>query len=799
MSKSSPKPQALWAMLTMVIIGVLLLAVPAGAMAGSLELQQDRDLWSAAAPEDEEATSQLIPYSEIAQTLYEIESNSKRVQVEIMGQSAGGRDLFLVTVADPQSMGRFGKYQALRHLMLSDPAKAQEMIDQFDAFKVPVFINASIHGTEPEGVDAAIELIRTLAFQDTEEVQTILDNVILLINVVANPDGRVLNQRRNANGFDLNRDFITQSQPETQAAVRVLTEWNPMVLLDLHGYYNPMLIDPCTPPHNPNYEYDLYIKWALDLAESMEAELFAQTGLAAQIPYRDTEQGWDDWAPIFTPQYAMYHGAYAHTLETAFRGDRGVAAHYAAVWGALKFITINRKEMVWDQIEIFRRGFLDLDQVPISDELLAETPYDQYNELTTIDFPAAYVIPADAMLQQSPHQAARLVDFLLFNDVQVEQASQAFWMQGESYPAGTYVVWMDQPKRGLANTILWNGWDISTDPGLDMYDISSWSHPHLWGVTREVMTPTVTVETTLINSAVHPTGSVEDRENPAAYAYLPTSNEAILATNEILDTEEPLRRATEPFEDVGREFGTGTFIFPADKSVAERLANDYGLQVFALAGVPDKVADLSEPHIAVYASEGTTWFLDTFGFDFDAFSNEDLNGTTDFSDYDIFISESDLSSGLGQAGIAALEDFFSGGGDYIGIGRDGVNASIQFELSPDVEYISQSGNGIVRVAYDPDDTLSAQYPADSFAFVYRPTFFTNAGGLDVSALIQEDDFFVSGYWSGWEESGAGGRPVVLHGTAGATNITLIGIAPTFRAHPEHTFRILANAIFDWRH
>ena len=100
--------------------------------------------------------------------------------------------MFLVTVADPQSMGRLGKYQALRQMMIKDPEKAQEMIDQFEDFKVPVFINASIHGDEPEGVDAAIALIRTLAYEDTEEVQAILENVILLVNVVANPDGRVL-------------------------------------------------------------------------------------------------------------------------------------------------------------------------------------------------------------------------------------------------------------------------------------------------------------------------------------------------------------------------------------------------------------------------------------------------------------------------------------------------------------------------------------------------------------------------------------------------------------------------------
>jgi hypothetical protein len=557
-----------------------------------------------------------------------------------------------------------------------------------------------------------------------------------------------------------------------------------MVLLDLHGYMNPMLIEPCTPPHNPNYEYDLFIKWALDQAEAMEAELLAQTGLPAQIPYRDTEQGWDDWAPIYTPMYAMYHGAYAHTLETSFRGEKGVSAHYAAVWGALKFVAENRKEMIWDQIEIFKRGFLDFDQMLIG------------NDLAAIDFPAAYVIPAGDPLQQSAHQAARLVDFLIFNDVQVAQATEGFELKDNSYPSGTYVVWMNQPKRGLANTILWDGWDISSDPGLDMYDISSWSHPHLWGVTREVMEDEnkVDVATILINGADEPEGWVEDMENPAAYAYLPTSNEAILATNDLLAREEMLSRATATFQDSGREFGTGTFIIPANEALAGQLAHQYRLQVFALGQMPDQVSTLRKPRIAVNGSEGTTWFLDTYGFDFDSVSGESLSGSIDLSEYDILLCQSGLSSG--QGGGAALEAFFAAGGDYIGIGRAGVDVAIQFNLSPGVTYSSQSGNGIVKVDYDPTDPVSAQYPADSYAFVYSPTFFKDAGGLQVSASIDGDgDFFVSGFWSDWENSGAAGQPVVLQGSAGSSHVTLIGIDPTFRAHPEHTFRILANAIY----
>ncbi|MEK6196217.1 MAG: M14 family zinc carboxypeptidase, partial [Deltaproteobacteria bacterium] len=445
--------------------------------------------WWDTVPE-EEAPSPFydsILYSEIGTKLREIEKNSNRVKVDVIGQSAGGRNLFLVTLSDPQAMGRLGRYQAIRNTMLKDPEKAQEMIDKFGDFKVPVFINCSIHGNENPGVDAGIKLIETLAYENTEEVQAILANVILLVNVVQNPDGRVMYTRRNANGFDINRDFMAQTQPETRATVKILTEWNPMITLDLHGFVNPMLIEPTTPPHNPNYEYDLYLQWALNQAFAMEDELLAQTGLPALIPYRDWPDGWDDWGAQYVPMYAMYHGSFGHTLETPSRTELGVDAHYAAVWGALKFVAENREEMLHDQIEIFRRGALDLPQMLIPDELLDETQWEQYNAMTIQEFPVAYVIPANQPFQQSSHQAVRLVDFLLFNDVQVEQASQSFTLDGTDYPKGTYVVWMDQPKRGLANTFLESGPDLSDIVGLTFYSPPAvWSHPLLWGASRAV-------------------------------------------------------------------------------------------------------------------------------------------------------------------------------------------------------------------------------------------------------------------------------------------------------------------------
>jgi len=746
-------------------------------------------------PENPSPFYDSILYSEIAPRLREIEVNSNRVKIDVIGQSAGGRNLFLATVSAPEAMGRLGQYQAIRNAMLKDPEKAQEMIDKFGDFKVPVFINGSIHGNEYPGTDAAIRLIETLAFEDTPEVQAILDSAIVLVNVVQNPDGRVAGRRQNDNGFDINRDFISQTQPEARATVKILTEWNPMITLDLHGFVDPMLIEPTTPPHNPNYEYDLYLQWAFNEALAMEAELAAQLGLPAQIPYRDFPLGWDDWGAQYVPMYAMYHGSYGHTLETSSRSELGVDAHYAAVWGALKFVAENREAMIHDQIEVFRRGALDLPQMLIPDELLDETQWDQYNQLTVQEFPAAYVIPADEPLQQSAHQAARLVDFLLFNDVEVEQASQSFTLDGVTYPKGTYVVWMDQAKRGLANTILDAGPDLSDITGLTFYSPPAvWSHPLLWGAHRAVMAAPIDVQTTPVNKADNPSGSLTGNQ-AGAYAYEPTSLKAYQVTNELIERGVPVQRASGAFVYGGKSFEPGTFIIPGDRSLANELANQEALDVFALSGPPANAVMMKAQDIAVYADEGTEHALRVLGFDFDTVGRTDVNNGV-VENYDVFLNRNRSWGGLSDAGRASLTAFFNAGGDYVGLRSTGIDMAIDAGII-DVTFDDGDGNAIVDVAFSATDGVAGGFLDEDYAFVFTPAWFTDLGaGVTSSAEFGPGDFLVSGFWPGWQTSGAAGAPVIVHAANGDSDVTLAGLDLTFRGHPENSFRLLANAIYN---
>jgi len=453
--------------------------------------------WWDVVPEQETPSQYYdsILYSEIAPKLREIEVNSNRVKINVIGKSAGGRHLFLASV----SSGNLGGYQAVQKKMLSDPEKAQNAISKLSDFKVPVVILAGIGGNEYPTVDAAIRLIETLAYQDDVDTKTILENLVVLVVVVGNPDGRVQGKLENAASVDLGTDFTKQTQPETKAVVSLITEWNPVVFLDLRGFVNPMLIEPGTPWHNPNYEYDLYLKWAFYEAKAMESALLSQMGLVTTIPFRDMPSGRDDWAPVRPATYAMYHGAYAHTIQTPSEDESGVDALYAAVWGALKYASANKVGMLSDQIEMFRRGALDLPQQLIPEYLLNETPYEQYNELTVVEFPAAYVIPSQAPLQKDPAATASLVNLMLFNGIKVEKSNETFALGSTTYPKGTYIVRMDQPKRGLANTILWTKGTIpAVYPPLGQ-SLLWW--PYVVNVSAVVMDALQDVKTTVINKA----------------------------------------------------------------------------------------------------------------------------------------------------------------------------------------------------------------------------------------------------------------------------------------------------------
>jgi hypothetical protein len=461
-------------------------------------------------PDDRSIKLGLVPYHGIAPRLNDLQARSNRVSVEVIGQSVLGRDLYLVTLTSPETPGEAAQQEQIRRRIEEQPVQAAGDASITSRYKAPMFVNSNIHGNEWEGTDASLKIIEDLATSTDPAVAELLDRSRLYFVITMNPDGRVAGTRANANGFDMNRDFVTQSQPENRAMARALIDTQPLVMLDMHGYVNGTLIEPCTPPHGQNYEYDLFIKHAYANGLGMEQAVLGLglTPTAApagdgvrppQIPFRDRVDGWDDWPPIFTPQFAAFHGAIAHTIEIPLsvngnnynnlsvpelqrRSGINTRVAEATIRASISYLDANRDQLIADQIEIFRRGTLAEPSRLVPEGFVPGFgPEDQY----TTTYPAAYVIRAGSG-QRSPVAAARLVDHLVANDVAVTRAQRPFVAGGVSYPAGSYVVDMRQPKRGLANVMLEAGGDVSTRV-TDMYDISAWSHRLLWGASVDVV------------------------------------------------------------------------------------------------------------------------------------------------------------------------------------------------------------------------------------------------------------------------------------------------------------------------
>ena len=164
--------------------------------------------WCAPAAGRERPASQrplaLIPYGAIRCTLdqFEAEAAAAGVPDRLVVRSSEtrrlGRDIFGVVVnalETPEQQRDYARWQQLRQLMLTDPAAAQALLASWgDNVKLPIFVEANIHGGEREGTDAMMQVIRdlvTLPHGDERHVDELLDHAIVVVIPTTNPDGRV--------------------------------------------------------------------------------------------------------------------------------------------------------------------------------------------------------------------------------------------------------------------------------------------------------------------------------------------------------------------------------------------------------------------------------------------------------------------------------------------------------------------------------------------------------------------------------------------------------------------------------
>jgi hypothetical protein len=127
-----------------------------------------------------------------------------------------------------------------------------------------VWVAGSVHGNEPSGADADLRLLRDLARRCRDPL---LRRVVVVVYPVQNPDGHETGTRVSASGFDLNRDWLAVTQPETEARLRVLLAMPPLAYADQHEQGGDVFF---FPPYAPPLFHELP-----DAALSAERDVIA--------------------------------------------------------------------------------------------------------------------------------------------------------------------------------------------------------------------------------------------------------------------------------------------------------------------------------------------------------------------------------------------------------------------------------------------------------------------------------------------------------------------------------------------
>ena len=787
-----------------------------------------------ATPDDAADTGDLVAYDEIAPLLNDFMERSRRVSTQVVGTSTGGRDLYLVTVTSPETRAETAQQTRWRDLIETDPARAARDQGLLAGYKTPIFVSANIHGNEWEGTDAALNYIEDLVNSRRSEVGELLDSHRLYFSLTLNPDGRTVGTRRTGLALDANRDMITNTSPEATSYVRTVQALQPLYAADLHGYTGVLQVEPCGPPHGENYEYDLFLPHGYAAALQVERDVVAadipgntyyniETGDVVDentsedtahiaIPYRDTPSGWDDFPPIFTAQYAAYHGAVTSTVElpksrpsgssqTPANATVNVAVAEQTITSLVDYVAENSDDMLQDQIEVFRRGLSGAPKQALTTENIAGVPgpaewkplWDAVDDQDPVRLPRAYVIPVGAQ-QRSTSDAERLVRQLLFHDVEVDQLTRAVRIDGVTYPAGSYVVGMRQPLRGLANSLLDTGSDIS-EKVPTMYDIAAWSYSHLWGATV-VKAGTVTqpvVPRTRAVSAPTRDGGVT---RTAAHLTFPLAGvQDHQALNELL------RRGV-----TVRLLADGTPVLGRDTAVVREIARRYDVrmtpataaQVRRLALASTKTLD--SLRVAYTGNQDDQLSLRELGYDdlvpVDGEAIDDLPAV--LAGVDVIWLGDELAFDEDQVvGRRAVASFIGRGGAMVGSGAAAAETMEAFGLLESTTVEGEgSSNGIVAV--DAVDTGVLGRFEQSSAFVYPAVSFTELGeGTQVQQRYATDPL-LAGHWVGEGEESetyAGGKASVISGEAASGARGLVfGTSVFFRNHPKGGLSEAARAM-----
>jgi len=547
--------------------------------------------------------SKPVNKGQIEAVIKAIASKSPRCKLFEYGKTHEGRTLYYLVIGSESNIRRLDSLKA-DYGKLSDPRKVSKEAGDKLASDLPAlaWMAYCIHGDEMSGSDASLAVAHHLAACTDSSVTKMLDDMVVIIDPLMNPDGRdrylsMLAQNRTIqpsvddqsllhNGywpagrmnhylFDMNRDWIFATQPETRGRIVAINQWNPHYFMESHemGSQDTFLFMPGREALNPNLPENIK-KWETRFAADMGAAFDAHG-------WRYYTGEWNDnWYPGYSSSWAALRGSVENLYEQAaistdaVRRPEGTLQTYREAvhhqWVAsmanLGFLAKNRKEVVADYLKEKR-------ECAGADATIAHRTF-------------AILPSANAARMR------QFRDLMAIQGFEVLSAGKAFKASGKDrigrevkdreMPAGTLLLSARQPLARLLLAML------EFDPRMTpqflkderrellrfgrslIYDTTGWSLPMLFDVEAFEIAGDVPADADAKAAAAPAAAAsaVTNAESTVAFVIDGADDASVSAAGRLMERGVWARVADKPFAFDGREFPRGSVLIARKDNMA---------------------------------------------------------------------------------------------------------------------------------------------------------------------------------------------------------------------------------------
>jgi hypothetical protein len=832
------------------------------------------------------ADRKIARWDKIVEYFYLLEKQSNKIKVINMGPSTEGNPFLLSIITSAKNLKNLEKIRKM-NAKLSDPRglKEKKIEGLIQKGKAVVCQSMSLHATEIGGTQMAPELAYDLLTKEDEETQRILENVVFLMIPSFNPDGQIIvtdwyNKWLGTEyegigppvlyhkyvGHDNNRDAFMTNMVESKYAAKILfTDWHPQAYQDHHhmGSYGARLyIAPYCEPIRPYADPLIWreLSWyGAHMAYKLEEN--EKTGIINDAQYAGWGHFGFHWIGNFHNITSMLTESasarlatpvYVHPSQLTSGGDstlRGFA-HYKPQtnfphpwlggWWRLRDIVEQQKIASWALLDMAARN----------KETVLRNAYmkaKRQTERGAEETPKAYII---SPFQHDSLTAAKLVEKLLVQGIEIKRAKKDFTVDGLTYPKGTYIIFLAQPKMGLIKNLLGktlypdDPWSREGDGSPRRpYDTATDTMAEFMGVRVDPIESIFKGSFEVVTEPPKPAGSV----GSSTFGYLFDSrlNDSFKAANILLGKGVKLMRVDEPVTVGGAVFPAGAFVASVgSEGLLKELAQDIGIDFHPFEKeLTVKVHDVKKPRVAMYQryyggnmDEGWTRFaLEQFAFPYTTVMDKEIKEGNLAEKYDVLILPSDATpiitgenleeyyarrargvgappkyppeyrSGIGKEGVENLKKFVEEGGKLVTF-----NEACEFA-------IEKFGLRLFNVLKDvkpkdffcPGSTLKAKVdnanpfgygmPKDALLLFYSSLAFDivpSDANENYEIIVQypERGILQSGWLVGEEK--IANKVAMVSAKQGKGKVILIGFRAQHRAQTHGTFKLLFNILLN---